>query len=103
MRQNYLDFLQTSHIPRTDHQSRYFHAIFSSQAFNERGVDVSDPFSTPGTETGDAWKELISTEQEYLRQLEFVHRYYFDYFRSLTFFQFILPSSSIMRCFKHSE
>ena len=27
MRENYLDFSQTSCIPRTDHDNRYFHTI----------------------------------------------------------------------------
>ena len=52
---------------------------FSSQNFGERGIDV-DPFAPPpqsntapsGVTGGDAWNELISTEQDYLRQLEFV-------------------------------
>ena len=36
--------------------------------FNERGIDVNESFD-------DAWKELIKTEQIYLQQLEFVHRF----------------------------
>ena len=58
---------------------------FSSvQSFGERAIDV-DPFvSTPtatssgGVTGGDAWNELIATEQDYLRQLEFVHSVTWD-------------------------
>lgn len=52
---------------------------FSSQTFGERAIDV-DPFAASpatshggGVTGGDAWNELIATEQDYLRQLEFVH------------------------------
>ena len=37
--------------------------------FNEKGVDAGESF-----ENSDAWKELIRTEQQYLNQLEFVHK-----------------------------
>ena len=37
--------------------------------FNERGIDVSNE------SFDDAWNELIKTEQQYLQQLEFVHRF----------------------------